>query len=299
MENILSRPQAEGTPKSLPKRILAGALSLTSNIKDSLDRLMGSRNDQKWSKLLEQIRNRINNPRYLDTNDAIRDFESLVFIVYRDKLMAGKSDREAFQIRKDLLKFTLFLRGLSNTSGLVEKRHSGYSAFSHWMDAVYIYLENDPHPTLQGIREIAAHDAIEDPNYSRDGKSPQARWQTPEKVRQQLIRYGGFQTVDTVENKLTKPPVSGRHVDNGQNEMWHRTFEQPEPERSRKFFAEASPMRYAEARADRNKEYLTKIISELDDVTFRKKLADTLSNIRNVDAFVLIGGKDFTQTRRE
>lgn len=89
---------------------------MTGNIRESLDRLIGNRNDQKWSKLLEQIRNRINNPRYLDTNDAIRDFESLVFIVYRDKLMVGKSDREAYQIRKDLLRFTLFLRGLSNNS---------------------------------------------------------------------------------------------------------------------------------------------------------------------------------------
>lgn len=155
--------------------------------------------------MLEQIRNRIQNPRYLDSNDAIRDFESLVFVVYRDKLFAGKTEREAYQIRKDLLKFILFLRGLSNSSGLIKKRQSGYSAFSHWMDAVYIYLENDPHPTIQGIREIAAHDSLEDPDFSIGNRSAQIRWATPEKVRIQLIKYGGEDTVHRIETHFTKP----------------------------------------------------------------------------------------------
>ncbi len=288
MENILSRPQNMWKPESLGKRILWGVCKITENLRGGLEKLTGNHNDPKWSKLLEQIRTRIYNPRYLDSNDAIRDFESLVFIVYRDKLMAGKSDREAYQIRKDLLRFTLFLRSLSNTSGLVSRRQSGYSAFSHWMDAVYIYLENDPKPTLQGIREIAAHDSLEDPNFNLSSKSQQNRWQTPERVRQQLIKYGGHQALETVEHKLTKPVVSGRHIPHDQREIWHQTFGKTEAERVETYFSQVPPKRYAEARAERNKEYLTQIISELDDTTFRKKLADTLSNIRNIDAYVLL-----------
>ena len=42
------------------------------------------------------------------------------------------------------------------------------------------------------------------------------------------------------------------------------------------------------AKAIRNKAYLSKILWELDDITFLKKLADTLSNIRNIDAYVLL-----------
>lgn len=147
----------------------------------------------------------------MDSNDAIRDFESLVFVIYRDKLFVGKTEQETFKIRKDLLKFILFLRSLSNTSGLIKKRQSGYSAFSHWMDAVYIYLENDPHPTLQGIQEIAAHDALEDPDFSFESRSSLIRWSTAEKVHGQLIKYGGKETIHRVETQFTKPLVTVKH----------------------------------------------------------------------------------------
>ena len=73
------------------------------------------------------------------------------------------------------------------------------------MDAVYIYLENDPHPTIQGIREIAAHDSLEDPDFSIGNRSSQIRWATPEKVRKQLIKYGGEDTVHRIETHFTKP----------------------------------------------------------------------------------------------
>ncbi len=114
----------------------------------------------------------------------------------------------------------LFLRSLSNTSGLIPKRRSGYSAFSHWMEAVYIYLENDPKPTLQGIKEIAAHDAIEDPSFHKANRSSQIRWQTPERVRQQLVKYGGKTVIQTVERDLTKPPLDKRHLEVGNNDIW-------------------------------------------------------------------------------
>lgn len=189
-------------------------------VQGGFEKLMSGGSDPKWSQLLEQIRTRIHNPRYLDTNDAIRDFESLVFVVYRDKLFAGKSDRENYNTRKELLKLVLFLRSLSNTSGLISKRQSGYSAFSHWMEAVYIYLENDPKPTLQGIKEIAAHDSIEDPSFHKLTKSSQVRWQTPEKVRRQLIKYGGNEVIRNVERDLTKPEIDRRHIDKAHTQTW-------------------------------------------------------------------------------
>lgn len=258
---------------------------------------MPGRNNPKWSQLLEQIRNRIHNPRYLDTNDAIRDFESLVFVVYRDKLFAGQSDREYYHTRKELLKFVLFLRSLSNASGLIPRRQSGYSAFSHWMEAVYIYLENDPKPTLQGLKEIAAHDSIEDPSFQESSKSSQVRWQTPERVRRQLVKYGGSDAIHVVERHLTKPEVSGRHLGDEHTDAWLTIPGSDENERARKFFSVA-PDLYVDARAERNKAYLSKILWELDDTTFRKKLADTLSNIRNIDAYVL-PETDRTGSRQE
>lgn len=291
MEHILSRSNSKRTPSYSPKRLVFGALWMAKDVargvRGGLEKLISSWNDPKWSQLLEEIRNRIRNPRYLDTTDAIRDFESLVFVVYRDKLFAGKSERECYNLKKDLLKFVLFLRSLSNTSGLISKRRSGYSAFSHWMEAVYIYLENDPKPTLQGIKEIAAHDAIEDPSFHKANRSSQIRWQTPEKVRQQLIKYGGTETIRTVERDLTKPRLDKRHIDAAHDQIWIHMSWENEGDQIRKFFSE-KPELYMNAKAIRNKAYLSKILWELDDITFLKKLADTLSNIRNIDAYVLL-----------
>lgn len=53
----------------------------------------------------------------------------------------------------------------------------------------------------------------------------------------------------------------------------------------------AKPELQMHAKAMRNKAYLSKILWELDDITFLKKLADTLSNIRNIDAYVLLEKK--------
>lgn len=104
--------------------------------------------------ILDRVRHRMIDPKYLNTREAIFDFERLIFVVYKEKLLHGKTDEEITNIKRELLHLCLYLRSLSNSSGLVKERKSGYTAFSHWMEAVYIYLENDSHPTIRGIKEL-------------------------------------------------------------------------------------------------------------------------------------------------
>lgn len=151
MNHSLARSRTAVDPLSWQKKLMQGVAHFAGNVVGGVKNAVGQvmRSDHReWSTMLEHIRNNIQNPRYLDTNDAIRDFKSLVFVIHRKKFFAGMTEREIYKTEQELLKFVLFLRGLSNRSGLIEKRQSGYSAFSHWMEAAFIYLENDPHPTL-------------------------------------------------------------------------------------------------------------------------------------------------------
>lgn len=55
-----------------------------------------------------------------------------------------------------------------------------------------------------------------------------------------------------------------------------------------KFFVLGTPTHHQEARIERNRRFLENLREKTDDATFRKKLADTLSNIRNIDAYILL-----------
>lgn len=290
MNHSLARSRTTADSPSWPKKLILGAAhfaeSVAEGVKHALEQAMHSESHE-WSTMLEHIRKNIQNPRYLDTNDAIRDFKSLVFVIHRKKFFAGMTEREVYKTERELLKFVLFLRELSNQSGLIEKRQSGYSAFSHWMEAAFIYLENDPHPTLQGLKEVAAHDSLEDPNFNSPKKSTLARWKTSDRVRQQLEKYGGAGISHAVETKLTKPVATGEHLDDHHREIWRDTQGENASEKAHRFFAAHSPDVHAKAKHNRNRTYLAKI-QESEDETFRKKLSDTLSNIRNIDAYVLL-----------
>jgi len=119
MTHSLSRSRnAAGSP-SWPRKLILGAAhfaeTVAEGVKTTFEHAMRSENHE-WSTMLEHIRNNIQNPRYLDTNDAIRDFKSLVFVIHRKKFFAGMTEREIYKTEQELLKFVLFLRQLSNRS---------------------------------------------------------------------------------------------------------------------------------------------------------------------------------------
>jgi len=155
------------------------------------------------------------------------------------------------------------------------------------MEAAFIYLENDPHPTLHGLKEVMAHDSLEDPNFNSPKKSTLTRWNTAGRVRQQLEKHGGAGISHAVETKLTKPVVTGEHLDDHHREIWRDTQGESISEKSVRFFSAHPPETHAKAKQNRNRTYLSKI-QDSEDETFRKKLSDTLSNIRNIDAYVLL-----------
>lgn len=182
------------------------------------------------------------------------------------------SEAEIIRTKRELLRLSLYLRSLSNKSGLISKRKSGFSAFSHWMEAAFIYLENDPQPTIAGIKDLLSHDALEDPVFD-DTRKRTKRWGNEERFMRALERYAGHATLTTI-SYLTKPEPTIKHL--------HIAGHNPQNPEST-----ATPQVREAAEHARNIDYL-RSIGELPDREFLKKLADSLSNIRNVDAFYVL-----------
>lgn len=78
------------------------------------------------------------------------------------------------------------------------------------MEAVFIYLENDPQPTIAGIKDLLSHDALEDPMFDNP-RNRTRRWGDETRFMRALERHAGHATLTTVKY-LTKPEPTIAHL---------------------------------------------------------------------------------------
>ena len=143
-------------------------------------------NDRKLepsTNLYAHIHQKFQNPNYLDglellsdgvvvSNDsAIADFLTIVgthraaniFLSEESQVrMSDLSIVENIDIQRHLQILLKQLKKLSHGSGRVAGRKNGALAFSHWIEAGYLYLLYDPRPSIEGLYQVLCHDIYED-----------------------------------------------------------------------------------------------------------------------------------------
>lgn len=132
------------------------------------------------------IHQKFQNPSYIDglevrsngtimSNDsAIADFLAIVGIHRASHIflsedtqiqMTTLSTEETRDVLRHLQMLLLQLKKLSHGSGRVAGRKNGALAFSHWLEAGYLYLLYDPRPSIEGLYQVLCHDIYEDPKW--------------------------------------------------------------------------------------------------------------------------------------
>ncbi len=139
---------------------------------------------------------------------------------------------------------------------------------------------------------MAIHDALEDPDFSQS-KRDHKRWGSIIEVRNSLVKYAGEKSVSRVERHLTKPMVNVHHFDGIVQAKWNIFASRGNFKEAEDYISGVcaeNPDALAIAKHARNREYLEDLRNAPDDI-FREKLADSLSNVRNMDAFILGHGE--------
>ncbi len=102
--------QRSNTVYTVVGKIGASLEKIYTRVTVGVGRFVPEKSDVIHQTLLDQIRARFQNPKYLDSNNAIRDMNTLMFVVYKKKLFPKMPESEIIHTQKDLLKLVLYLR---------------------------------------------------------------------------------------------------------------------------------------------------------------------------------------------
>ena len=184
------------------------------------------------------IHQKFQNPSYIDgleirsngsimsDDSAIADFLAIVGIHRASHIflseeasvqMTDLSTRETSEILRHLQMLLIQLKKLSHGSGRVAGRKNGALAFSHWLEAGYLYLLYDPRPSIEGLYQVLCHDIYEDPKWhikpterqdSRASGLDTIGSGTQAALKKRVERLIGTSGGATIERHFTKPPVT-------------------------------------------------------------------------------------------
>jgi hypothetical protein len=269
-------------------------MEFTGDIRIKLQKILGKMaiSHRLNSIKIREIHDRFLEPEHLNKDAAIDDLEFLIFSVYKEVFFWRHwNENEVYIAKKRLAKLAIFLRKLSNTSGIIWKRSSGQTAYSHWIEAVYIYIQNDPSPTIDGLMRVGSHDTIEDPDFETNTS---AQW-TKERTVGKLEKLIWKENLQKVRDFHTKPRIERIWLNQQDNLILRISSHFPDQYERTK--TEIQHKR----KLERNRHHLSKIQHELTDTYFLEKMADALSNVRNLDAFSIDGNtqEGITKIRRK
>lgn len=287
---ISSMNEAVWSPKklSLPLHMVltrfANAGSLILWIGSNLDEtrrnmFFALRQNKNHKARLSRIQETFSQPEYLNTNQALHDIGFLIFEAYRPIFFKEDEDENLIEnTKKSLFSLGIYLRRLSNQSWLVKIRSSGQTAFTHWMEAIFIYIHSDPSPTIDWLRRVAAHDALEDPLFQDENDTI---WSKKVTI-QRLQKFVGSDNLELVKRFHTKPAPSPEHLPQDERRMWDGLT----------FFPNKQPAQKEILHMARNRRHTERINKYHPDIYFLEKMADAISNLRSMDAFSLDNTSD-------
>jgi hypothetical protein len=273
------------------------------------------------SNLFAHIHQKFQNPSYLDglevrsngstmSNDrALADFLAVlsihraphIFLSEKTSVrMNDLSTQETGEILRHLQTLLIQLKKISHGSGRVAGRKNGALAFSHWLEAGYLYLLYDPRPSIEGLYQVLCHDIYEDPKWhvkpterqdSRVWALDTVGSDTQTALKKRVERLIGKSGGATIERHFTKPPVifTNSEMQDGlalTTHVYSDILAKFGLAAANAYLKEKAPNTYERGQIRRNEDFIQNIIA-LNDRDFLKKMPDLLSNLRTLDAFVI------------
>lgn len=268
------------------------------------------------------VHQKFQNPSYLDglevrsngsimSNDsAIADFLAIVGIYRTSHIFLSEetsvrmndlSVRETGEMLRHLQTLLIQLKKLSHGSGRVAGRKNGALAFSHWLEAGYLYILYDPRPSIEGLYQVLCHDIYEDPKWhiKPTERQDSRTWEldtigsgTQTALKKRVERLISTSGGATIERHFTKPPVT--FTNSEMQDDWAFTalvysdaLTKHGLAGANAYLKEKAPNVYEHGQIRRNEHFIQNIIA-LNDRGFLKKMPDLLSNLRTLDAFVIV-----------
>lgn len=239
--------------------------------------------------------------RPIQNDNAIEDLLDLIFIHLSERIcLTDNSDIRVNSLpfsygknsRKRVRLILRYLKWLSQRTGLIDLRSSGHSAFSHWLEAGYIYLVCDPHPTIDGFIRVVGHDTEEDPRQWINSKEVGLPIRTGlgDSLSEKLQRILGSKNHWAIVAYQTKPPISPNTI-NLDGQLQQATAKRLSWAALLAFKKERNPEWYELARSTRNTAFIARQATEANDRFFLEKMPDLLSNLRSLDAFLFSAGE--------